>query len=481
MTQPNILFVFADQLRSHNLGCYGDTQVSTPNIDRLATEGLKLTNAISTHPVCGPFRGMLMTGNFPIKNGLLLTDHFLRNPDPYFGEVCRDHGYKTGYIGKWHLDGAGRECYIPPERRLGFDFWRTLECTHNYFDSKYYQGDEESPRVWKGYDALAQTDEACSFIEKQDDPFCLFLSWGPPHDPYIAPEKYMERWEEREIHLRENVNDFNTNDRLWQQSDTLLPDRFLKSRQGARRIQEDKSNVTYLQRTRGYLAAIEALDDCMGRLLKSLEARGILDQTIFVFTSDHGDNLGSHRQSAKQLPFEEAISIPFLVRYPEKLGKGRVLDTLFRPVDIMPTLLGLAGISCHSVDGQAVGLEEDNQRPGLDGVLIQKCLALSTNWTTNGNGPWAGVRTQTHTYARLTNSGKPWLFFDNRNDPFQMNNLIGNPAFRELQEKLDRRTSELLEEAGEPEDPKLYAEIILKECASHPTNSRGPELTPTVV
>ena len=106
--KPNIIFIFADQLRSHAIGCYGNDQLSTPHIDRLAKEGVKFTNAISTAPVCGPFRGMLMTGNFPMKNGMVLTDHFLRNPTPYFAQACKSAGYRTGYIGKWHLDGYDR-------------------------------------------------------------------------------------------------------------------------------------------------------------------------------------------------------------------------------------------------------------------------------------------------------------------------------------------------------------------------------------
>ena len=184
-TRPNILFIFADQLRSMELGCYGGDQVHTPNIDRLAEEGAVFTRAFSTYPVCSPFRAMLMSGNFPMKNGMVLNDHFLRNPTPFFAEVCRDEGYRTGYMGKWHLDGHGRTAYIPPERWLGFETWRTLECTHQYYKSLYFYQDEKKARTWPGYDAIAQTDEACRFIreEKDGDPFCLFLSWGPPHDP----------------------------------------------------------------------------------------------------------------------------------------------------------------------------------------------------------------------------------------------------------------------------------------------------------
>ena len=477
--QPNILFVFADQLRPHNLGCYGDALVETPNFDRLAKEGVRFSHAISTHPVCGPFRGMLMTGNFPIKNGLILTDHYLKNPDPYFAEVCQASGYRTGYIGKWHLDGAGRKAYIPPERRLGFEHWRALECTHKYFESEYYHDDERSTRTWEDYDAISQTEDACQYIEKQDDPFCLFLSWGPPHGPYDAPQSYMEKWKGRDFPLRENVDDFSTGEKLWEQCDTTLPKRYEGMRAGFKERQLDKGNAVYREQTIGYLASIEVLDDCMGKILKTLETQEKLENTIVVFTSDHGDNLGSHRQTGKQLPFEESISIPFIIRYPEKCTPGQVCEKFMRPIDMMPTLMNLAGVPCHEVDGQAVILNDKEVGDECDGVLIQKCLALSTNWIANGNGPWVGVRTKTHTYARLTNSNTPWMLFDNIKDPYQMSNLIGNIENAEIQKKLDEKTTDLLSQAGEPEDPEAYARIIREECEAKGDSSRGEELIPT--
>jgi len=478
--KPNILFVFADQLRSHALGCYGNDQLSTPNIDRLAEEGVLFTNAISTAPVCGPFRGMLMTGNFPMKNGMVLTDHFLRNPTPYFAEVCQSAGYRTGYIGKWHLDGYDRGGYIPPERRLGFEYWRALECTHNYFDSKYYHQDEKEARVWQDYDAISQTDVACEYIAQQKDkPFCMFLSWGPPHDPYKAPAEYEKRFENKKITVRENVNDFETAERMWRECDTEVPERWHDWRKRNSLRMSDNNNTQIEKDYRGYYAAIETLDDCLGKILAELAKTGQLDNTIIVFTSDHGDNLGSHRQLGKQLPFEESISIPFLIRYPEKIEPSTISDALLSPVDMMPTVLSFAGVPCPEVDGKdisaaAMGRDMDMQ----DAVLIMKSIPLSVNWITNGNGAWRGVRTKRYTYARKSDTRIPWMLFDNLLDPFQMNNLIDEPAFSELQKKLDKTTDELLEQAGDPEDPEFFARLIQKERNEHGVHDRWKELMP---
>ena len=483
--KPNILFVFVDQLRSMDLGCYGSDQVKTPHIDRLASEGVLFRNAISTAPVSGPFRGMLMTGNFPLKNGMVLTDHFLRNPAPYFAEVCKAQGYQTGYIGKWHLDGYGRTAYIPPERRLGFDYWRALECTHDYYNSKYYHQDEKEPRIWPGYDAISQTREACQFIadKQHENPFCLFISWGPPHDPYIAPQQYMDRFPVDGIRLRENVHDFVAAEQMKQESDTAIPSHFQPGRERFQdALSRDAGDTEIRKWYSGYFAAIETLDDCMGEIIAALEDSGQLDDTIIVFTSDHGDNLGSHRQYGKQLPYEESISIPFIVRYPDKIKAGTKTDALLAPQDMMPTVLSLAGIPCHEVDGKDIsGAAMGRDRDMQDAVLIMKSVWLSTNWITNGNGPWRGVRTKRYTYARRSDSLKPWMLFDNEADPQQMNNLVDDPAYAGLLKELDEKTDELLEQAGDPENPVFYAKLIDRERVERGLHSRHSELLPVYI
>jgi hypothetical protein len=134
---PNILFVFADQWRADALGYAGDPNVKTPNLDRLANQAVKFTHAVSACPVCCPYRATMMTGRRPLSHGVFLNDVQLPGEEVTIAEVLAGRGYRTGYIGKWHLDGHGRSSYIPPERRQGFEYFKALECTHNYNRSFY--------------------------------------------------------------------------------------------------------------------------------------------------------------------------------------------------------------------------------------------------------------------------------------------------------------------------------------------------------
>jgi len=460
--RPNIVFIFPDQMRSMVLSCYGNNQVKTPNIDRLAKEGVKFTHACSTYPVCSPFRAMLMTGNQPCNNGMMTNDHYLDPGQKHFAEICKQNGYDTGYVGKWHLDGQGRKSYIPPERRLGFDWWKTLECTHKYFKSDYYNQNEKKLSQWQNFDSIDQTDAACEYIKdhsKNINPFCLFVSWGPPHDPYISPKKYMDRFPPEKIKLRENVNDFKTAEKMWNECNTKLPENLKPLRKLFYKQLKEKNNNSVRKWYQGYYASTELLDDCLGKIYETLKKTGELDNTIIVFSSDHGDNLASHRQYGKQSPYEEAISIPFIIRYPEKIKSGTVTDALLAPVDIMPTLFSLADIKCPKVDGKdisgaAVGQDENIQ----DALLLMKMTWLSNNWIFNGAEPFRGVRTKRYTYVRKSATKEPWLLFDNEKDPYQVKNLIDSLKHKSMIGKLDKKTDLLLKEANDPETPSLIAE-----------------------
>jgi arylsulfatase A-like enzyme len=481
--QPNIVFVFADQFRSMEMGCYGGTGVATPNFDKLAAEGVRFTNAISTSPICSPYRAMMLTGNYPVKNGMVTNDHFMKNPTPYFAEACKTAGYKTGYIGKWHIDGYDRTGYIPKERRHGFDFWRTLECTHSYNASIYYHQDETEPRTWEGYDAVSQTEEACNYIKENSgqEPFCLFLSWGPPHGPYYAPKKYMDQIDVDKIELRKNVDDFAAAEKLYRECDTYLSDGYQKNRGIRLPFMLDKSNEQLRQWYHGYYASIAAIDDLFGDIYKTLEETGQLENTIVVFTSDHGDNLGSHRQHEKDLPYEESISIPFIIRYPEKIEAGLETDALLAPIDVMPTILSLANVACPEVDGLDMSASAKGEDGNLrDAVLLMKTLWMGSVYTTSGVGPWRGLRTKRYTYARNSHTMEPWMLFDNEKDPYQYNNLVDEPEYSELVKKLDKRTTELLVEAGDPEDPNFFMKRIHEERIKHGFGTKDG-LVPTFV
>ena len=200
MSKPNVVFLLTDQWRLQALGYAGNTQVQTPHIDRLARESVSFKHAISGYSVCCPWRASFLTGQYPLTHGVIVNDVPISGEPAGLGDAFKNAGYNTAFIGKWHVDGRGRSSYIPPERRLGFDYFKALECTHDYNQSAYYDNDDEAMRLWDGYDVFAQTADARRYIESQssEKPFMLVLSWGPPHNPYeTAPQEYRDLYKRK--------------------------------------------------------------------------------------------------------------------------------------------------------------------------------------------------------------------------------------------------------------------------------------------
>jgi arylsulfatase A-like enzyme len=417
--QPNLVFLLADQWRAQATGYTGDPNARTPQIDRLAAQSVDFSNAISGCPVCCPYRGSLLTGRYPLTHGVFLNDVCLSNDAVSIAQAYNRAGYQTGYIGKWHLDGHGRSSFVPPERRQGFQFWRAAECTHDYNRSHFY-GDEPVKRFWKGYDAIAQTEEARQYIRRnQAEPFALFVSWGPPHNPYeTAPEEYRARFEADKIVLRANVPK--------------------ESQEAARRD------------LAGYYAHLAALDDCVGRVVETLAECALEDDTILVFTSDHGDMLGSQGEIRKQRPWDESIRVPFLLRYPGRLGRdGRKRIAPLNTPDIMPTLLGLSGIEVpETVEGTNRRRLITGETPDGDEAALITCPSPFGEWPrARGGREYRGLRTARYTYVRALDG--PWLLYDNQRDPYQLENLVGRAEHASLQSELESTLSRRLEETGD--------------------------------
>ncbi len=423
MRKPNIVFVLADQWRRQAAGFAGNPQVATPNLDRLAAESLEMTHAVIGMPVCCPYRASLLSGQSPVNHGVLVNDVPLDPDAPSLGKTLKNSGYDTAWIGKWHVDGHGRTSYIPPERRQGFDYWKVLECTHDYNHSLYYAHDETEPRVWDGYDAFAQTDDAIGYIRDRaagDKPFALFLSWGPPHNPYnTAPPEYRKLYDPAKIELRPNVPSAD-----------------------AERAREDLA---------GYYAHCTALDAAMGRLLDAIDDANIRENTLVIFTSDHGDMLGSQGEQRKQLPYEESIRVPMLLRWPARFGERASSNAaLIDAPDLMPTLLGLCGVPCpDTVDGRDfTACLDGGDDPSGGAVLLMQPAPFGEWYKRGGCVSFRGVRTARWTYVR-THDG-PWLLYDNLADPYQLHNRINDPACQrtlaELEQQLQRKLAEIGDE-----------------------------------
>jgi arylsulfatase A-like enzyme len=424
-SKPNIVFVFADQLRECSLGYMNEEQVITPNFDKFARETSYFKTSVSPFPVCTPYRGSLLTGRAPTSTGLILNDIALSTDEVTIAHACKDAGYETAYIGKWHLDGSDRKAWVPPgPRRQGFDYWAAANFDHNYDHSIYFE-DTDKPKVWEGYDAEAQTTRVIDYLRKRDvsKPVCLFLSWGPPHHPYrTVPGEYLDMYDPEKISGRPNCPDVPRRD-LW-----------------------------------GYYAQITFLDDQFGRLVESLDDLGMKENTILAFSSDHGDMHGSHGVYKKQWPWDECIKVPFFLRYPRVIEPGTIFTFPISGIDVMPTLLGLAGLDIPAtVEGIDLSPYIRNERddPPKSVLFMNPCSFEIGDPRGSDQYPtyqgkkmqYRGVRTERYTYVKTIEG--PWLLYDNLVDPFQLNNLIDNPDMRETREELEAMLVEHMNRIGD--------------------------------
>jgi len=474
--RPNLLFVLVDQMRHVAMGCAGNEQVRTPNLDRLAADGAIFNNAVSNISVCTPARACILTGRYPIAHTVLTNNSMLPNDMPTMGKILKETGYSTGHIGKWHLSGEAyigatrfnsyQNGYIPPgELRHGFDYWAVHHCSHAYWNASYFR-DTPEPIMVDGWEPDTQTDLAVNFVREhagqnaaKQKPFALVLSWGPPHTPFTAPPEFRGLYDPAKLELRENVlrppTGFPISDAIGE---------------------EDGRKERLREWTANYYGAISSLDHNLGRLLDELDRQGIADETIVVFTSDHGEMLGSHGQLHKVQPWDESVRIPYIMRYPDGIRAGTELDTVLGHPDILPTLLGLMRLPIPD------GVEGDDLSPVLRGevdgpddrsaLLLWVCSALTwgKKWTYlddyRGLGapkgfvrPYRGIRTQTHTYVEDRTG--PWMLYDNERDPGQLSNLAESGNRSAVPPELQHQLKDWLERTGDRfEDTDYYIDRI---------------------
>ena len=413
--KPNILFVFSDQHRWSDLGCYGNREVLSPNLDGFAAGAVRFNHGISNAPLCVPMRGTMMTGRFPLRHRAITNDLPIRDDGTSIAHALNAAGYHTAYIGKWHLAGVPRDRFVPPDDRLGFAEWKVCNCNHNYMQA-WYDDEENLRHEIAGYEPIGQTDLAVDFIRRNvARRWALTLSWGPPHDPYqLVPQRYLRMYAERDLPLRPNVPAVIT--------DTQH-----------RRL----SRADIRRNLQGYYAHITALDEQFGRLIAALESTNQLDRTIVVYTSDHGDMLGSHGYTNKQLPYDESIRVPFLVSWKGNTHVG-VSNELIGLVDLPVSLMALAGVSFPpDVDGHDLHtLFLDPGASGPDAVYLFDYVPCHQA-ADRGGREWRGIRTGRYTFAR-TATDDGCLLVDNERDPFQMENLVHAPDHRKLKRDLSR-------------------------------------------
>ena len=366
--------------------------------------------------------------------------------------MLNEGGYNTSYIGKWHLyaaefgnHGDPKNSFVPPgPDRLGFDgYFAAYNFHHGYYgDAAYYHLDTPEKIYCEGYEPDFQTDLAIKQIKQlagDKKPFALFLSVGTPHDPWTAenvPMDYLERFRGTEFALPENY----------------LPENDPRADNWARLNDSERAELTEWMRV--YYAMTANLDWNVGRILDTVDEL-VPDDTIVVFTSDHGELFGAHGRRAKNIFYDEAVRVPFLVR---KKGLAPCnYDGCFNTVDIMPTMLGMMSLpipaGVEGTDCSAL-IAKQAAQTGEDGSLM-----MGTGPTAVfGDGyEWRAYRTKRHTYAIFKSDGMEMLF-DNIDDPLQMNNLITLPSYKDLADDLRKRMKTEMERIGDKFELNSYYE-----------------------
>lgn len=445
-TQPNLIYIFADQLRYQSCGFAGDDKAHTPNIDQFALEGANFVNCVSGHPMCAPYRASLFTGKYSSSTGMVINELRMNPNHRAFGHVLHDGGYDTCYIGKWHLwanqlghHDDPQNSYTPPgPYRLGFDgYWASYGFHHTYWD-QYYHTNSPEKIVLPGYEPDKQTDLAIEKLTEataSEQPFALFLSLGTPHDPWDydgVPENFLKLFEDVEFDLPPNYQ----------------PENDPHADNWARLSEEDRAKLTEWMRV--YYAMIANLDWNMGRLFEAIDDLGLRDNSIVIFTSDHGEMFGAHGRRAKNIFYEEAVRVPFLIRWPGQVPAQHLSDACLNTPDIMPTLLALMQLP---IPGDVEGSDLSHCALGQDGPEPEAAFMQGMGATAifEDGHEWRALRSKQYTYAIYKSDNSEYLF-DNLHDPYQQNNLARQPDYQaqmdEFRQLLNQYMAELNDRFG---------------------------------
>ena len=448
---PNLVFVFPDEYRKQAMGFMNEDPVLTPNIDQFASESLVLTDAVSTRPVCSPYRAMLFTGQYPHANGVLSNvnsttvqyENYLRENARCFSDVLHDAGYNQAYLGKLHLDppneqyeytegprgnGVIWDSYTPPgPRRHGYDFWYSYGCCDWHFNPHYWTGNDPidkriDPKEWS---TKHETDIAINYIRNEggkyrdsEKPFSLVISHNPPHMPFKqVPEEYVAQY-----------------------GDATHEDLLTRPN-----VPADERGDSARENVKHYFAMVTGVDENFGRILDCLKAEGLEEDTIVVFTSDHGEMMGSHGRIGKTVYYEESFTVPFIIRWPGKITPGTD-NLLIGTPDLMPTLLNLMGVG--QVPDSVQGTDYSDILLGREGTRPTSALYLNV-MPENPAGGSRGVRTHRHTYVvTRTGEDEEIILHDNVADPYQLQNIAGDHP--DLEAELEDEMNSWLEKTGDP-------------------------------
>ncbi len=455
-SRPNIVYIMADDHAAHAISAYGSKLNKTPNIDRLAADGMRMTNCFCTNSICTPSRAAILTGQYSHKNGVYTLNDRIDPSRNHVAKELQKSGYQTAMVGKWHLQ----------TEPTGFDYWRILPGQGVYYDPVFLQKDGR--KQYKGYCTDLIGDFSLEWLKQRDPgkPFFLISHHKAPHRPWEPAPKYARMFEGETLPEPDNLFDHYEGRARSVASTTMkvgedMNKTDLKVDKPAGLEGDALRKWAYQYYIKDYLRCIQSVDDNVGRMLDYLEQSGLSKNTIVIYTSDQGFFLGDHGFFDKRLMYEESLRMPFLIRYPGVIRPRSVNEDILLNVDFAPTFLDYAGAKTPpEMQGRSFRANLEGHTP----PDWRKSMYYRY-WMHNSNDHHVpahyGIRNKQ--YKLIYYYGKPlgmkgalppdtapeWEMYDVQKDPREMHNIYGDPAYRNVAEGLKKELSRLQTELGD--------------------------------
>ena len=457
--RPNILFIMSDDHASHAISAYGSRINQTPNIDRIAKEGIRFNNCFCTNSICTPSRATILTGTYNHVNNVTTLSSKLDGRLTTFPKLLQAEGYQTAIVGKWHLGHGG---HADP---TGFDYWNVLPGQGLYHDPEMIDMGEK--KVYPGYVTDIITDLSLNWLKERDpkQPFMLMTHHKAPHRPWDPDEKLMHLYQNTDIPEPETFHDDYSNRASAAKEAKMRVDRDMTDRDLKYPVPEgltsaEEKQWKYQRYIKDYLRCVASIDNNVGRMLDYLDQEGLAENTIVVYTSDQGFFLGDHGWYDKRFMYEESLRMPFVMRYPREIEAGSINDDMILNLDFAQTFL-----DCTDVD-QTDEMQGRSFRPLMNGKTIE-------DWRTSmyyrywmhlaHHHVYAhyGLRTHDHKliYYYADGLGTPgsaddpkppeWELFDLKKDPHEINSVYDNPDYSEIQAQLTSELYQLQSQFGD--------------------------------
>lgn len=475
--RPNVLLIYADQMRYDAMSCAGNPVIRTPQIDRLASEGVQFTEAYTSYPLCCPFRASVMTGKHAQGHGMVQNHFPLRAGQTFLGDLMKDAGYRTGYIGKWHLEGGPKPGFVPPERRFGWDHFVGFNRGHEYLSSIYYDDNGQAYHSSR-YEPDYQTDQMMDFIAEASGaedgkPWIGYLSYGPPHFPMDMPDYLRTVYSPDEIQLPPGVPNSELQRTFQKKRNEVWCGGDPRSGHSShaaydkKPVGEPETEAEIRQFMAEYYGMIHNIDWNLGRILNELDRQGVADNTVVMFFSDHGDMCGQHGHfcGIKNQAYRAAMQVPLIVRYPARFKPQSTAAMVDVGPDMMPTILDIIGAEIPAgIDGESyLSVLDGNATEARDAIYYQ--VFTQTGGNPHEFAPFAerGIRTKDWMYMR--HKEERILLFDERADFDEQNNLVDDPAHTDLMDSFDAQINAQMKATGD--DWEMSADFPPPDWVTH--------------